>query len=75
MFNQERAAQDQGLSGEALLTWRQANIAPITCEFKKWLAIVHPHTVAKTPLREATDYYSRTGSRSPAAVRRMTRWA
>lgn len=57
MFDQERAAQDQGLSGEALLTWRQANIAPITCEFKKWLAIVHPHTFAKTPLREATDYY------------------
>jgi transposase len=57
MFDQERAAQEQGLSGEALLAWRQAHIAPIAREFKKWLAIVHPHTVAKTPLREATNYY------------------
>lgn len=57
MFDQERAAQDQGLSGEDLLAWRQTHIAPITREFKKWLTIVHPHTVAKTPLREATNYY------------------
>lgn len=57
MFDQERAAQDQGLSGEALLAWRQAHIGPIAREFKKWLVIVHPHTVAKTPLREATNYY------------------
>lgn len=58
MFDEERAAQQQGLGGEALLAWRQARIAPVTREFKKWLAIVHPHTVAKTPLREATNYYA-----------------
>jgi transposase len=57
MFDQERAGRDQGLAGEALLAWRQTHIAPITRGFKSWLAIVHPHTVAKTPLREATDYY------------------
>jgi hypothetical protein len=58
MFDKEREAQDQGLVGDALLAWRQAHIAPIARDFKKWVAMVHPTTLPKTPLREATTYYA-----------------
>ena len=58
MFDKDREGRDQGLTGEALLAWRQAHVAPIARAFKKWIAIVHPNTQPKTPLREATTYYA-----------------
>lgn len=58
MYDREREGRDQGMTGAALLAWRQQEIAPIAEKFKKWLAMVHPTTVPKTPLREATNYYA-----------------
>ena len=59
MFDKDREAREiHGLTGDALLAWRQAEVAPIAAEFKKWIAAVHPTTVPKTPLREATTYYA-----------------
>jgi hypothetical protein len=58
MFDKDREGREQGLAGEAFLAWRQAHVAPIARAFKKWIAIVHPTTLPKTPLREATTYYA-----------------
>lgn len=59
MFDSDREARETyGLSGDALLAWRQLKVAPIAAEFKKWIAAVHPTTSPKTPLREATTYYA-----------------
>lgn len=59
MFDKDREAREtRGLTGDALLAWRQAEVVPIAAAFKKWIAAVHPTTAPKTPLREATTYYA-----------------
>lgn len=58
MFDKDREGRDKGLTGDALLAWRQAEIAPLAADFKRWIALVHPTTDPKTPLREATNYYA-----------------
>lgn len=58
MFDKEREAREQGLVRDALLAWRREHIAPIARDFKRWIAVVHPTTLPKTPLREATTYYA-----------------
>lgn len=59
MFDSDREAREtHGLTGDALLAWRESKVAPIAAEFKKWIAAVHPTTSPKTPLREATTYYA-----------------
>jgi transposase len=59
MFDKDREGREKhGLSGAALLAWRQAEIAPLAAQFKRWIAAVHPTTLPKTPLREATAYYA-----------------
>lgn len=58
LYDKERVAQQGELAGDALLAWRQEQIAPIARDFKRWIAAVHPTTLPKTPLREATTYYA-----------------
>lgn len=57
-FHKEREAQKQGLTGAALLAWRQAEIGPLTRGFKRWLTLVHPTVLPKSTLAEATRYYA-----------------
>lgn len=56
-FDKEREAQEQGLTGAALLAWRREHIAPLVADFKRWLAIVHPTVLPKSTMAEATRYY------------------
>lgn len=56
-FDQERLARDQGLTGPALLAWRDAKIRPLVNDFRKWLDLVHPTALPKSPMAEATRYY------------------
>lgn len=59
MFDKDREGRETNrLTGDALLAWRQREVAPIAAAFKKWIALVHPITLPKTPLREATTYYA-----------------
>lgn len=57
-FDKEREAQEMGLVGAALLAWRKEHIAPLVADFKRWLALVHPTVLPKSPLAEATRYYA-----------------
>jgi len=56
-FDKEREAKERGLTGPALLAWRKEHIGPLTQQFKRWLALVHPTALPKSPLAEATRYY------------------
>ena len=56
-FDKEREARERGLEGAELLAWRKKHIAPLVQAFKRWLALVHPTTLPKSTLAEATRYY------------------
>lgn len=56
-FDKEREAQAKGLAGAALLAWRKTEIRPLVAAFRRWLAVVHPTALPKSPLAEATRYY------------------
>lgn len=57
MFYWEDQGHQRNLVGEELLAWRQARIAPITEDFRRWIAAVQEHILPGTPLRKAVNYY------------------
>lgn len=57
-FDQERVARERGLVGPELLAWRQEHIGPLASGFLRWLALVHPTVLPRSPLAEATRYYA-----------------
>jgi transposase len=56
MYAIERQAQREGLTGEALVTRRQAQIRPIVDAFRVWLDR-HAHLLPSDPLGKAVRYY------------------
>jgi transposase len=61
MYVAENAAQEQGLTGDALRAWRQTKIQPITATFQVWLDAVEPTLTPSDPLRKGVQYYQRHG--------------
>jgi transposase len=57
MFEEEACAKAAGLQGEALVAWRQAQIAPLFAQFRVWIDAVKPTLLPSDPLAKALQYY------------------
>ncbi len=56
-YVEEARAREQGLTGEALLAWRQAHIRPQFEAFARWRAAVLPTLEPDEPLAKTLRYY------------------
>lgn len=57
MFEAEAHAKEQGIAGDELRTWRQAEIKPLADQFEKWIDAVLPTLVPSDPLGKVLQYY------------------
>jgi transposase len=57
MYGEEEKAQKGGLTGKALLEYRQQHIRPIADDFERWLGAVEPTLLPSEQLKTATRYY------------------
>jgi transposase len=57
MFEAEALAKEKGLTGEALLAWRQAEIGPITERFRGWMDAVEPTLLRSDAVAKIIRYY------------------
>jgi transposase len=53
----EAQAREQGLTGDALRTWRRDKVPSLTTAFRKWMDAVEPTLVPSDPLAAVIRYY------------------
>lgn len=58
IYVEEAKAREQGLTGDALLQWRQEHIAPLYGDFRCWKDAVLPTLIPDEPLAKVLRYYS-----------------
>lgn len=57
MFHEEAMAKEEGLTGDALLQWRQARIRPLYEQLRAWKDAVEPTLVPSDALAKVLRYY------------------
>jgi hypothetical protein len=57
MFDEEAQAKADGLTGDALLRWRQDRIKPLYDSFGTWMDAVAPTLTPSDPLAKVIGYY------------------
>lgn len=59
MFEADAIAKERGLTGPALLAWRDTEIRPISEQFLGWMNAVEPTLLPKDPVAKVIRYYRR----------------
>ena len=56
-YSEEDRARERGLTGSALLSWRQEHIGPVADQFQAWLSEHLSDLLPSHPIRKAMQYY------------------